>query len=346
MSPGSPPRDLRAFYRKHYRPDGAVLVLAGDLEPASALAKVDALFGTLSRGHHVHRPRSFAEPAQVERRDFTLVEPEALPRGLLGWHTVPRGHVDTPALDVLADLVSAGRQSRLWLELVEESKLATWVEAAHASAHRGGQFLVQIESVAGHDPEEIERRILGIVSDLAEYGPTEEELNRARNRLEAGWRWEQEDLAGIAAGIGHAALWGDWRDWQAEHAAALRVDSAAIRAAAGRYLIETNLTAGWSLPRAYKGRPVLESQAARATMTASSDKDNLVRTSRLETTAGESLAAGRFDASDRGSARNHEADRLPSQAVGPGQWTAGDPRTTAGYRSGRTGVACRRRVGS
>ena len=198
--------------------------------------------------------RSWDEPPQSGRRDFTLLEPEALPRGLLGWHTVPREHRDTAALDVLADVLGAGRRSRLWQTLVEQDKLATWVEALHAPARRAGQFFVQVERVPGSDPAVLERRIAGILGELAEQGPTAEELARARNRLEAGWRWEQEDLSGLAAGIGHAALWGDWRDWQAEHAAALAVDAAAIRQVIARYLVETNLTAGWSLPRPRRGR--------------------------------------------------------------------------------------------
>ena len=100
----------------------------------------------------------------------------------------------------------------------------------------------------------LEQRIIEVIGELAAQGPTTEELARARNRLEAGWRWEQEDLSGLAAGIGHAALWGDWRDWQAEHAAALPVDAAAIVKVVARYLSEDNLTAGWSLPRPRRGR--------------------------------------------------------------------------------------------
>ena len=79
-------------------------------------------------------------------------------------------------------------------------------------------------------------------------GPRDEELDRARNRLEAGWRWEQEDLAGLAAGIGHAALWGQWRDWLAEHTAAMGVDAEAIKRLA-HYVTDDNLTSGWSQPR-------------------------------------------------------------------------------------------------
>ncbi len=241
--------DLTAFYQSHYRPDGAVLVLAGDLEPAAALERIEAHFGSIQRGGAKRPDRVCDEPPQAGKREFTLAEADALPRGLLGWHTVARGHRDTAALDVLADLLGAGRRSRLWQTLVERDKLATWVEASHSPARRAGQFSIVVESVSGVDPAAFEERIAGVLGELARHGPTAEELARARNRLEAGWRWEQEDVAGLAAGIGHAALWGNWRDWQAEHAAALAVDAEAIQRVAARYLVETNLTAGWSLPR-------------------------------------------------------------------------------------------------
>jgi zinc protease len=249
--------DLDAFYREHYRPEGAVLVVAGDLDPARVFERVEAHFAALPARGGRPAPRAAAEPRQTARRDFTLIEPEALPRGLLGWHTVSRGHRRAAALDVLADLLSAGRRSRLWHVLVEGHKLATWVEAAHAPARRGGQFFVQLEGVPGADPARIEAIILGILRELAEEGPTAEELQRAGNRLVAGWRWEREDLAALAAGIGQAALWGDWRDLQAEHVAALAVDAGAVREAAAAYLVEDNLTAGWSLPRRRRGRLVL-----------------------------------------------------------------------------------------
>src|SRR5262249_42236547 len=69
------------------------------------------------------------------------------------------------------------------------------------------------------------------------------------HRLEAAWRWEQEDLAGLAAGLGHVALWDDWRAWQAEHRAALAVDGDDIRRVASTYQVDHGLTVGWSLPR-------------------------------------------------------------------------------------------------
>lgn len=241
--------DLTAFYQKHYRPDGAVLVLVGDLNPTSALDRVEAYFGSLATGPLLPLEHPAPEAPQAGRRGFLREEPEGVLRGILGWHTVRRQHRDTPALDVLADLLACGRRSRLWDRLVERDRLATWVDAAQEGARRAGQMLVQVEAASGTDPDRVEASIREVIHEIARRGPTQAELSRSRLRLEAAWRWEQEDLAGLAAGLGQAALWGEWRDWQAEHRAAMAVTSADVRRVATRYLVERNLTVGWSLPR-------------------------------------------------------------------------------------------------
>ena len=241
--------DLHGFYRDHYRPDGAVLIVVGDIDPARALDQVEKAFGKLPRGPEPRPRTAIVEPRQTGRRDFTLVESEGAARGVFGWHSVPEGHVDTPALDVLSDLLSVGRRSRLWDRLVERERLATWVDASQEGSRLAGQFLVSAEAAPGVDPRRVEAVVVQELQKLAVDGPTEAELARSRNRLEAAWRWEQEDLPGLAAGLGHVALWDDWRAWQASHRAALAIRAEDVRRVASMYLVEGGLTAGWSLPR-------------------------------------------------------------------------------------------------
>ncbi len=241
--------DLRAFYDRHYRPDGAVLVVVGGVEADRVLDRVEARFGAIERGP-ARRPRNQpAEPRQRARRSFVLAESEGLARGLYGWHTVPIAHPDAPALAVLGDLLGCGRRGRLWDRLVERRRLATWVDAGQEGSRLAGQFLVQVEAAPGAATEAIEAAIRDELADLADRGPTADELARSRNRLEAGWRWEQEDLAGLAAGLGTVALWDDWRAWQAQHRAALTVEADDLRRVAAAYLDEPGLTVGWSIPR-------------------------------------------------------------------------------------------------
>lgn len=242
--------DLAAFYRDHYRPDGAVLVVVGDVEPEQALDRIEHHFAALPRGATARvSDRTVDEPKQGGRRSFELWEPESVARGLLGWRTVPLGHPDGPVLDVVSDLLTRGRRSRLWDRLVEGERLATWADASQESARRAGQFLIQIEATPGVDPSRLEDEILESIGRLADEGPTEEELARSRNRLEAAWRWEQGEVGGLASGLGEVALWGDWSAWQSQHRAAIAVGADDIRRVASAYLGEDGLTIGWSLPR-------------------------------------------------------------------------------------------------
>ena len=100
---------------------------------------------------------------------------------------------------------------------MDGDRLATFVEAGQEPSSLAGQFLVQVEAAAGAEVSRIEAAIFDVISELARTGPNPEELLRSRHRLEAAWRWEQEDLPGLASGLGHVALWRHWRDWQAEH---------------------------------------------------------------------------------------------------------------------------------
>lgn len=241
--------DLHRFYRTHYRTDGAVLVVVGAIDPDAVLDTVESHFGALPRGACDRPPPPSPEPVQSGRREVRLEGIDTITRGLMGFQSVPLGHPDGPALDVLSDLLTCGRRSRLWSRLVDQLRLATWVDAAQDSSQRAGQFLVQVEAVSGVEPQRLEEVIRESLQELAADGPTAEELARSRAKLEAAWRWEQEDLAGLAAGLGHVALWQDWRNWQAEHRDALRVSADDVRRVATTYLIDKRLTVAWSLPR-------------------------------------------------------------------------------------------------
>ena len=107
---------------------------------------------TSSRWRRATRRASSRPPTSPARRAGATSRwsrAEAVARGLLGWHTVPQGHPDGPALDVASDLLTCGRRSRLWDDLVERGRLATWVETAQEGARRAGQFLVQVEAAPG-----------------------------------------------------------------------------------------------------------------------------------------------------------------------------------------------------
>ncbi len=152
--------DLIRFYQQHYRPNGAVLVVVGDLDPERALDRIAGAFERIPSGAGQTLRTSIVEPRQSGRRDFTIGETDGVARGLFGWRTVARGHVDVAGArrpgrsallraTVAALAVAGGRRT----------DAATWVEASHAAAQRAGQLFIQLEADAGIDPIEIEKLI-------------------------------------------------------------------------------------------------------------------------------------------------------------------------------------------
>ncbi len=142
--------DLAGFYRTHYRPDGAVLVVVGDVDPARALDRIEGHFASLPKGKTARDEPTVDEPRQtrpaVVRADRARVD-RPRPAGMA--HGRRWDIATCPALDVLADLLTCGRRSRLWDRLVERGKVATWVDASQEDARRGGQLLIQVEATPG-----------------------------------------------------------------------------------------------------------------------------------------------------------------------------------------------------
>src|SRR5262245_62873479 len=129
--------DVARFFRRWYGPNNATLAIGGDFEPAHALELVERWFGGLPSGPAVARPAS--EPAQLsEARRPVLEDRLQQPQLTLVWPTVPLGHPDEAALDLLADVLSANRSSVLDRALMIDESLATLVTIGHAAQERAG----------------------------------------------------------------------------------------------------------------------------------------------------------------------------------------------------------------
>ena len=117
------PEEIRAFYRTYYVPNNALLVVVGDFKAAEVLAKVRATFGALPRGAEPP-PVLAVEPAQSSERRLTVRRPAELPIVYLGYPVPNQKSPDAAALELLSVILSGGRTSRLYRDLVHERQLA------------------------------------------------------------------------------------------------------------------------------------------------------------------------------------------------------------------------------
>jgi zinc protease len=178
--------DVRDFFRRYYAPNNASLVIAGDFEVAEARHLVDKWFSELPRSEPVPR---LAAPLPVRNapEKIMLEDRVQLPRLVMAWVTPPAYAPGDADLAVLAQILAAGKNSRLYKRLVYELQIADDVSAFNSNDRLASQFRITATARAGHSLAELETIILEELEKLRSAPPDEAELSRVRNQLEVGF---------------------------------------------------------------------------------------------------------------------------------------------------------------
>ncbi|MDB5748807.1 MAG: peptidase [Massilia sp.] len=187
--------DVRDFFTSYYGPNNASIVIAGDIDKARTRALVSKYFGSLQRGPAVVRPQVATPPITVEKR---LVVPDRveLPRVYMGWLTPPAYQPGDAELAVLAQILAGGKSSRLYKSLVYERQIAQDVDANQDSRALTSAFTIEVTARIGHTPAELETAIDAELAALRDKGPSDAEVERARNQIETAILSSLEKLGG------------------------------------------------------------------------------------------------------------------------------------------------------
>ena len=197
--------DIARFFRRWYGPNNATLAIGGDFEPARALALVERYFGSIPSGPPVERPAS--EPARLARTARVLLEDRVQqPQLSLCWPTVPAGHPDEPALECLADVLSANKSSLLDRALMIDEELASLVTIAHVAEERAGALLVNLRPHPGVTLGRLERRVGEILAELARRGVEPARHERLKRRREGELYRSLETVAARTSQLAHDNL--------------------------------------------------------------------------------------------------------------------------------------------
>lgn len=188
--------DVRAFFERYYHPGNASLVLAGDVETERALDLVRAYFGDIPAGPPVGRVVA-AEPVLAGEQRLLLEDRVELPRLYLAW-TSPALFADNDAAhDLVAEVLSHGRTSRLYRTLVYERRMALDVVAIQQSREVGGLFQIIATAAPGVSLPELDAVIQDEVARLAAEGPTQDELARSLTQAEAQFIFRLQTVGGF-----------------------------------------------------------------------------------------------------------------------------------------------------
>lgn len=188
--------DVHEWFKTYYGPSNAVLCIAGDINMNEVKEKVEKYFGDIPPGPPVAKFQTYvAKRTGVIRQVAQDRVPQA--RLYMIWNVPEWGSKDLANLDLLSDILSSGKTSRLYKRLVYDEQIATSVQAFYAPGEIGSQFYIQADVKPGIEISMIEKEINEELSKILKSGPTDKELKKVKTQYFANFVRGIERIGGF-----------------------------------------------------------------------------------------------------------------------------------------------------
>lgn len=239
--------NLRAFYRKYYQPDNAMVIVAGKFDQKKALSLIQKHFGGIPKPKR-ELPKTYTEePTQDGERIVTLRRVGDVAVVGAVFHISSGPHSDYAPAAVLEDLLTSAPSGRLYKSLVE-SKRAAKINGYIYPLHDPGvlQFMATVNQ--GNDPHGVLDVMLDTLDKTAKNGVTEKEVERAKRKLLKQWELASADSRRIAVQLSEWAAQGDWRLYFLYRDRLEKVTKKDVDRVAKKYIKRSNRTVGLFIP--------------------------------------------------------------------------------------------------
>ena len=201
---------LQAFWRKYYQPDNATLTVAGAFDANQVLKLVAQHFGKIPRPKRVLEPTYTLDAAQDGERDVTVRRVGESPAVVAMYHTMPAAEPDYPATEALALILADSPNGRLYKALVEAKKTVDVFPYA-ANLDEPGFLLIGANLRSDQDTVEAKKIMVNTIEGFAQRPVTEEELARAKAKLNSDLAQIFNDPEKFAVALSDNIASGDWR---------------------------------------------------------------------------------------------------------------------------------------
>ena len=246
--------DLLAHYRRYYVPNNAVIVVVGDFDSKQLLAGIKKYFGAIPPGQPPPA-RRIVEPEQRGERRVIVRRPAQLPFIIMGYHTPNLTHPDSYPLAVLENILASGKSSRLYRELVYNRQLALYTGANYGRISEDPDLFYFFASPRpGKDIAELEKQIRRQIELIQQEPVSDEELQKAKNQVEADFILHQDSIFYQAMQIGQLESIGVDHHYLARFVNKIRnVTKQDLQRVARKYLVADNCTVAILIPEKEKG---------------------------------------------------------------------------------------------
>ncbi|MCJ0743155.1 M16 family metallopeptidase [Pedobacter montanisoli] len=223
--------DVKAFFKKHYNPQNAIMVVGGNVKTEEVKQLAEKWFGNIPAGEKYHRnlPK---EPVQTEMRKLTVEANVPLNAIYMAFKMPERLDKSYQIYDLMSDILSQGQSSRLFNSLLKEQKLFSDINAYITASIDQGLFIVEGKLVEGVKMEEAEAAIWKELEKLSTEPVTENELTKVKNKSESIMVFSEMNLLDKAMNLAYYELLGDAANLNTEIDKYLKITAAQIQEAA------------------------------------------------------------------------------------------------------------------
>ncbi|MEN6540436.1 MAG: pitrilysin family protein, partial [Mizugakiibacter sp.] len=237
--------DVKQWFKDYYGAANTTVVLAGDIDVATAKEKLQEYFGDIGPGPAVPRPQGWVA-ARTQSTRGAMSDNVAQVRIYREWNVPALGSDDLSQLDLAAAVLGGGKTSRLYQRLVYKDKLADDVSVSPMHFELASMFMLQADVKKGVDPQKVEAAIAEEWQKFLEHGPTADELARAKASAHASVVRSLEKVGGfsgkaVTLAEGQVYL-GDPDAWKKDYERTMAATSDTVRAAARKWIARGDYT--------------------------------------------------------------------------------------------------------
>jgi zinc protease len=200
--------DVKAFFKKHYNPQNAIMVVGGDVTLEQVKQLSEKWFAPIPAGEKYHRNLP-QEPEQHEERRETVTAKVPLNDIYIAFQVPARADGDYFALDLLSDILSRGQSSRLYRSLVREKQLFSEIHAQLSGSSDKGMLIIEGKPLETVSIEEAEAAVWKELEDICNNPIPEDELTKVKNKTESTMVFSEMALLDKAMNLAFFELYGD-----------------------------------------------------------------------------------------------------------------------------------------
>lgn len=200
--------DVKSFFHKYYRPNNAILAVAGNVTTEQVKQLAEKWFGDIPAGD-IPKRNIEKEPAQEEKHHLKIEADVPLDALLKAWHMPERMHKGYYVCDLITDILGGGGSSRLYQKLVKEKQLFSSIDCYHFGTIDPGLLAIDGKLVKGVSFAEAEGAVDEVLHGLIQNRITEAELQKVKNRSESTIAFEDMSIINRANSLAYFELLGD-----------------------------------------------------------------------------------------------------------------------------------------